>query len=153
MNLKHLSNSDLLTSTKTAVSEERANTSRVLHHLREVESRGLHLELGYSSMFSYCRGELGYDEDQTNRRLAAMRLLRELPEIETKIASGKLSLTNLNQAKSTFNKLAKKKVSLKASEKLEILKVLENKSIRECQRELIKVCPEELLKEWKLRGP
>lgn len=145
MNLKHLSNRELLNSTKTAVTDERTSTSRVLHHLREVEARSLHLELGYSSMFAYCRGELGYDEDQTNRRLAAMRLLRELPEIETKIASGELSLTNLNQAKTTFNKMAKKQGSrLKASQKLEILKTLENKSIRECQRELIKVCPEQV---------
>jgi 5-methylcytosine-specific restriction endonuclease McrA len=146
MNLKHLSNFDLLSNTKASVLEERLHTSQVLHHLQEVEVRRLYLAEGYSSLFVFCMKELGYDEHQSQRRISAMRLLREIPQIEPKITSGELSLTALNKAKTMFNKMAKKNKSIQVLDKIEILKSLENKSIRDCERELIKFCPELLPK-------
>jgi 5-methylcytosine-specific restriction endonuclease McrA len=141
-NLTALSNLNLLNEAKLAVGEERNATFKVLNYLREIESRRLHLEEGYSSMFDFCLKFLSYDESQTHRRLSAMRLMREIPQIEPKVISGELSLTALSKAKSTFNKMAKIKAALNVCDKVEILKTLENKSIRECELELIKVCPE-----------
>jgi hypothetical protein len=142
MNLEHLSDIDLLRETKEYVLKERVLTANILHHLQEVEVRRLYLAEGYSSLFVFCMKELGYDEHQTQRRISAMRLLREIPQLEPKIASGELSLTALNKAKSMFNKMAKRNEPIKVQDKIEILKSLENKSIRECDKELIKICPE-----------
>jgi hypothetical protein len=140
--LKAISNLRLLDEAKLAVSTERNATYKVLNYLSEIESRRLHLEEGYSSMFDFCLKFLGYDESQTHRRLSAMRLMREIPQIEPKVISGELSLTALSKAKTTFNKIAKNKAALNVRDKVEILKTLENKSIRECELELIKICPE-----------
>jgi hypothetical protein len=124
MNLKNLSNSILLNEAKSAVNEERNATFKVLNYLREIESRRLHLEEGYSSMFDFCLKCLGYDESQTHRRLSAMKLMREIPQIESKVISGKLSLSALSKAKSAFNKMAKTNEALNLSEKAEVLKTL-----------------------------
>jgi hypothetical protein len=140
--LKNLSNANLLNGIKVIVCKERNATFKVLDYLREIESRHLHLEEGYSSMFEFCLKFLGYDESQTQGRLSAMRLMCERPSIEPKVSSGELSLSALSKAKSTFNKMAKFSEALSASNKIEILKTLENKSIRDCEAELIKVCPE-----------
>ena len=41
---------------------EREVISDVVRYLAELDSRKLYLELGYSSLFSYCRSVLGYSE-------------------------------------------------------------------------------------------
>lgn len=61
-----------------------------------------------------------------------MRLLRELPEIESKIESGALRLSVLSQAQVFFNR-----EEIKMPEaKIEVLHALEGKSAREAEREL-----------------
>jgi hypothetical protein len=51
MDLKNLSDSELLNQTKCAVHEERNMTSKVLTYLREIEVRRLYLERGYSRKY------------------------------------------------------------------------------------------------------
>src|SRR5271154_5269619 len=97
----------LIEKTRMLVKEEREITTRVLHHLREVERRRLFTELGYPSLFSYVVGDLHHSEACAYRRIAAMRLLKELPEIEKKIESGELSLSVISQAQTFFRHEAK----------------------------------------------
>ena len=92
---------------ETLICSERETLTSILHHLREAEPRRLFPKFGYSSLFEYATRRFGYSEDQAYRRISAMRLLRELPELETKIATGALSLTNLAQAQSLFRHEAK----------------------------------------------
>ena len=162
-----LKDQELLKATADLVQRERNVLTLVLHHLREVERRKLFSDLGYSSLFEYCVRELKYSEGQAGRRIQAMRLLKELPEIEAMIRSGSLSLTNLSQAQSYFRDVQKKAHQMKASEneggqgqtkeegstdedtkqdqplsrnfKLEILQSLENISSREGQKKLIEI--------------
>lgn len=136
MNLKSLDNSKLITNLKSLRGVEKKTTVDILHYLREVESRRLHNERGYSSMFEFCTKELGYEESQAHRRISAARLLREFPELDQKIESGALTLTSLGQAQTFFRKEKSSK-----PEKSKILKVLENKSTREVERELVKLSP------------
>lgn len=103
--LKSLNDKDLLSSANQAVATERSALTQVLHHLREIERRRLYSDLGYQSLFDYCVGELKYSEGAASRRVQAMRLFKELPELEEKIASGRLSLTNLAQARGLFRNL------------------------------------------------
>src|SRR4029077_15052451 len=137
MNALHsLGNQALLEKTRTLVKEEREITTRILHHLREVERRKLFSDLGYPSLFAYAMGDLHYSESSAHRRIAAMRLLKELPELEEKIESGSLSLSVISQAQSFFRQESKME-KVTPEEKREILAALENKSTREAEKELL----------------
>ncbi len=139
-----LSDRDLLSRMRQLVQKERELLTEILHHLKEVERRKLFSDLGFKSLFDYAVRELGYSEGQAGRRIAAMKLLRELPqqeaqELEKKIESGALNLTHLCQAQSFFNEV-KKSASAKTldvGQKLEVLKSLEHKSSRQGQVALI----------------
>ncbi len=102
MNLRKISDPELLANTEKLARQEREILTRVLHHLREIERRRLFSALGYKSLFEYAVKRLGYSDDQAGRRIAAMRLLQEIPEIESKIESGALTLTNIGMAQSLF---------------------------------------------------
>lgn len=144
MNLKTLNDSELLERTRHLVDEERRITTSLLHYLREIETRKLHLERGFASLFEYLVQGLGYSEAAAQRRISAMRLLRELPEIEGKIQSGELSLSVITRAQTLF-----RQESAPLELKREILKSLEHKSTREAERELLKYSsnPEQLIPE------
>ena len=74
---------------------EREVISDVVRYLAELDSRKLYLELGYSSLFSYCRGALGYSEGGAYRRIQAARLVRDNPEVYQKLRNGSLTLCAL----------------------------------------------------------
>ena len=102
MNLSHLTDQSLLDKAAQLAKEERELLTAILHHLKGIERRRLFSSLGYSSLFDYAVKSLGFSCDQAFRRISAMRLLKELPQIEEKISSGKMTLTNLNLAQSLF---------------------------------------------------
>ena len=141
MNLSHLSDEILLQETKNLVTQERELLTCVLHHLREVERRRLFSALGFSSLYTYATGALGYSEDQAYRRIAAMRLLKTLPFLEEKIQDGKINLTNLSMAQSLFRKEEKVR-AFSQIQKTELLEKLENKSKREAQEIIMQHCSE-----------
>jgi hypothetical protein len=64
-----------------------------------------------------------------------MRLLKEIPEMEEKLEHGEMTLSTLARAQTFFRQ---EKAQLKTREqKIEILKVLEKKSARDVERELL----------------
>ncbi len=71
MKLGTLSDKELLNRLETLVRKEHDVTLEILPRLLEVEQRKLYLELGYSSIYRYCREHLNYSESSTTRRLAA----------------------------------------------------------------------------------
>ncbi len=91
--VQKLDNNDLLNKTKSLAVTERKITLEILHHLREISRRRLYALRGFNSIFDYATKELGYSDASAQRRLAAMRLLSEIPEAEDKIKSGELTLT------------------------------------------------------------
>ena len=152
MNLSHIQDADLLTQIKNFVQAERDVLVKIIHHLREVERRRLFSDLGYKSLFDYAVGELRYSEGQAGRRIQAMRLLRDLPGktaggIEAKISAGKLSLSNVQQAQSFFREAqaAEPRRIISVEEKLDVLERLENKSVRDGQKELLRLNPSHAL--------
>lgn len=135
MNLSDMPDETLLIQTEKLCAEERELLTTILHHLREIERRKLYATLKFPSLFEYSVKKLGYSEDQAYRRISAMRLLRELPELEKKINSGQLQLSHLGMANSFFNKeknLGQKEFS--KEDKLEILSKIENKSARDAEK-------------------
>jgi 5-methylcytosine-specific restriction endonuclease McrA len=133
MKLTHLSNKELLRSTELAAQNEREATTRLLHHLCEVQRRRLFAQSGCSSLFDYCVRALKMSEPQAARRVNSARMLKDFPEIEGKIQSGALSLTAVSQAQVFFRKEA----SVSKEERAEILQKLENQPSRKAEKILL----------------
>lgn len=142
MNLKHLTDETLHSDTHRLNREHNEILTQLLHHLQENERRRLFSKYKYTSLFAYMMGELKYSEDEANRRISAMRLLREVPQIEDKITSGELSLTNMVLAQTLFSKEKKSGRAYTSFQKAEVLMKLENQSVRSAQKIVAEINPE-----------
>lgn len=100
--VRNLTDRELLTGAERLVLRERELLGEVLRHLREIERRRLFSAQGFRSIFDYCVRRLKYSEDQASRRISAMRLLEELPEIQQKLDSGTLTLSTMGMAQTLF---------------------------------------------------
>ncbi len=140
--LSQLSDQVLVDRLKGLIQNERKVLTAILEHLLEVEVRKLFLDYGYSSIYEFAAKHLGYSEPAAHRRISAMRLIKVLPEVKEKLEGGALSLTVVAQAQSFF--VQEKKQSERvysAQEKREVLELLEGKSKKETEKELIKLSP------------
>jgi hypothetical protein len=102
MNLKHLTDTELLKELEKCVQQERHLSIKVLHHLKEVDRRRLYSDQGCKSLYDYVTSKLGYSAGAAYRRVQAARMLAEIPEIEEKIQGGLLTLTHITDAASFF---------------------------------------------------
>ncbi|MES2854913.1 MAG: HNH endonuclease [Bdellovibrionota bacterium] len=102
MDLKHLSDDAVLNKIKNEVQSERTATANVLHYLREVDRRRLYSKLKCKCLVSFAIKYLKYSESEAWLRVSAMKLLNELPEIESKINDGSLQLSNIVLARRAF---------------------------------------------------
>jgi 5-methylcytosine-specific restriction endonuclease McrA len=135
MSPKLMSDEGLLSKTDALVREERELLTSILHHLREIERRRLFSALGYKSLFEMAVRRFGYSEDQAYRRLAAMRLLKELPEVEEKISSGEITLTHISLIHSLFRQEKKQNQKYMSREaKLSVIEQISGTPVREAQR-------------------
>lgn len=133
MNLKHLTDKTLLENTRKLALAEREITVKVLHHLKEIDSRKLYSDLGFSSLFDYCVRELGYSAGSAHRRISSARLLGEIPSIEKKIEAGLLNLTNVASLSQFF-----RENHIQGSvQKEDIIAKVEGLSKRECDLKLM----------------
>lgn len=144
MDLRQTKDQEVLAGVRELVAMERTLLTKILHHLREIERRRLHCDSGCGTLFDFAVRELRYSESQAGRRIQAMRLMKELPEVEKKIEDGTLNLSNISQAQSFFRSEANgapdappKPAS--PQRKRDVLKLLENKSAREGQKALIEL--------------
>jgi hypothetical protein len=134
MDLRHLSDDELIKNSDRSVHAEREATTVVLHHFREIERRRLFSTYKFGSLFEMAMKHFGYTEDQANSRISAMRLLQELPELEEKINSGALTLTHLNMVRTHFrNEMKYGGKNATKEEKLELITKMEKTSKREAQ--------------------
>lgn len=145
---KDLSNEALIRKTQTLVAEERKLTTEILWHLHEIQSRRLYAEKGYASLFEYAVQALGYSEASAGRRIAAMRLLADVPEIEPALKKGEISLTTLSTIQNFIQRKHQQSkaeqgsgASLSKSEKRDLVFSLQGKSKRECEKVLIELDP------------
>jgi hypothetical protein len=136
MDLSKLKDEELDSSNIAIAKTEREVLSKVLHHLRETERRRLFSKYKFSSIVDYAIYRMGYTQDQAWRRINAMRLLKELPQIEEKIDSGALNLTQMNQARMLFSREIKAQVYRTKEEKLELLKKVERQPRAQVEKTL-----------------
>jgi hypothetical protein len=137
MTLKDLSNEDLHSKTKSVAERERLTTIQILWHLRENERRMLYAQMGYRDLKDYCIKELKYSESSAWRRISAMRVLQELPEVAEKIKNGNLNLVQMSLVRSHFREAKPTK-----EEKKGILSSIENQSTLMTERILAELKPE-----------
>ncbi|MDZ4677898.1 MAG: HNH endonuclease [Oligoflexia bacterium] len=139
-NLKLLSDETLLRNTKNLVRDEREMLSNILLHLKEIQRRRLFSKEKCGSMYEYAMKELLYTEDQAYRRVQAMELLKEIPEIEEKINDGSLSLTHMGMAQSLLAREEKSTQKLYSREKkIALLKKFEKTTKKEAQKIMFSV--------------
>src|SRR3990167_2890816 len=131
MNLTKITDQNLLLKTKELVKEERKLLLEILHHLREIDRRKVFADLKYDSLFKYCVWGLGYSEGQAQRRINAMRMIKDLPEIENKVVEGKVNLGQLSLLQSFF-----KEKEIVREEKLQLIEQVEKKSLDDTRRML-----------------
>ena len=67
--------------------------ARVVAHLAEVDARRLHLTVGCSSLYDYCRKRLGLSDYEAFARIAAARVARKYPLVFEMLERRQLHLT------------------------------------------------------------
>jgi 5-methylcytosine-specific restriction endonuclease McrA len=139
--MKNLTQAELLEKTKNLVAQERRITLELIEHLREVDRRLLHAELGYGSLWEFCTKELGLSEGAAQRRISAMRLLRDVPEAREALESGRLSLSNAAKIQTVAQAARKMGAPI---DKKEAVRQVEHLSQRECEQKLFELAPQAL---------
>lgn len=132
MNLKFLTDQQLHLETVMLVREERKLSIKILHHLKEIDRRRLYSDIGYGSLFDYTVKELGYSPGSAYRRIQAARLLVDVPEVEKKILTGSLNLTQVSEATTFF----RENHIREPDRKVEVLRQIENLTKSETTRHL-----------------
>ena len=139
MSHTNLSNEELMNETNSAVANERNAMAEVIRLFQEIAGRKLFLEHGYPTMFEMVTKHFGYCAASAMRRLQTARLIKDLPEFETKIATGELSLTAASQLQSFFYREA---TDYSREDRTQLVEHCLNKSTREVERELCRRNPE-----------
>lgn len=160
MDFRNVMNSALLSDIKKLTTDERKITTEILHHLKEIEARKLHLQMGYSNIYDFTIKELGYSEGSAYRRVSAMRLLKSVPEVDSKIKEGSLTLDGAAKIQRLINH-QKKEMSFSQTilpamdtvkfvtreQKLNLVESLQNKSLKEMDKAIFKINPSVLKSE------
>lgn len=140
--LLKLTNDELLAKAKKLVQQERVILVEILHHLLMINDKKLYLQMGFKSLFDFCTKELGYSEAAAYRRIQAMKLLKEVPEVKQKVLSGSVNLTHLAQVQkvATVERKQNNNVISKA-QKIKLIEKVENKSTRQSETILREFSP------------
>ena len=99
-----LSDRELLRQTSTLVRHERHLQGAIIDHLTEIDSRRLHLQRGFSSLFDYAVRELGYSDAAASRRIGAMRLCADAPQAREGLRDGSLTLSAAAELQWAFDR-------------------------------------------------
>ena len=119
--LRGISDKALLCGIGKLSERERKTVLSILLHLIEIERRRLFLSRGYSSLFVFCTGQLGYCESTASRRIRAARCVRDFPAVYRLLASGRVALSNVVRISGVLN----------AENAEELLSEIEGRSARE----------------------
>lgn len=139
LDLTKTSNEEILSRLERLTKSERKITHLILWHILEVDTRRLYLKLNYDSLYKYLTQHLNYSESAAYDRIQAMRILKQVPEVATKIEDGSLHLTqlvrieqSLKQEKRLGNNHSKEQIT-NLIEKLENKTNFETEKILACE--------------------
>ena len=135
--LKEISNRELIRNVELLRKKENEVLCELLSHLLEIDERKLYLELGYSSLFSYCTQGLRYSESQAQRRISSARCIKRYPELLTLLRDKEVTLTTVSLISSVINE----------ENKIELLANIESKSREEIDSLLAKYKPAKVIRD------
>ena len=93
---KKLSDTDLTAALYKAIASERSQIAASIACLIEITARDLHTRQGASSLFVYLTRDLKLSESSASKRCAAVRAIRQFPEILDLVQSSRLHLSNIS---------------------------------------------------------
>jgi hypothetical protein len=132
-----MTNQEIEFKLKSLTREERRITNEILQLIGLADERRLYLERGYPSLFEWLRS-YGYSEGAAHRRIQAARVLRAVPEVSEKLASGEVNLTTLAKAQSVMRaqeKATGQRLSVRV--KAAAIEKIERKSAEQAERVLL----------------
>ncbi len=142
-----MSKEQLLVAAKCSVKTETLATTEAIRHFSEISRRQFFLECGYATLFDMLTKYFGYCAGSAQIRINAMRLLRDVPEIETKISNGEVTLTTVSKLQTFFAAEKKAQKTYTQDEKMKLVDECIGKSTREVERELASKGPEPIKRE------
>lgn len=125
------------------VASERELLVEILNLINLAAQRKFFLNQGYSSLFDWLTKRFGYSESAAQRRIQAARLMKALPEVSNKIATGSVNLTTLAKTQSIIYQ--QEKVSgepLSFDQKIQALACIEHKPALLAEKSLLELFPE-----------
>ena len=126
---KQMTNEQIEAELRTATTDERRMTKKIVGLIAESMGRRIWSERGYPTPHQWLVQEFKYSDSAAARQLDAARLLAILPEIAEKIEAGALTLSALSSAQSAIHREEKRtKVDLKDDFKRELVGKLEGLS-------------------------
>jgi hypothetical protein len=134
LDLSKLTDKQLIVNSKSLVKQESALLVTILHYIKEIDRRRLYADFKQPGLLELVMHELGYPRDQALRRIQAMRLLREIPQVELMMESGDLNLTHVGIVQSLFSHQKKEGRAYDQAEKISVLKKVAGQSTREAQK-------------------
>lgn len=90
--IQGLSDNELVANLAALAKGDREANVEIVRHLAEMDARKLHLGMGYSSMWAYCREALKFSESVSHQRIAVARASKKHPDILDMLSDGRLSL-------------------------------------------------------------
>jgi hypothetical protein len=129
--LRSFTDSDLVSQTRMLVRDEAQATRQVLLHLMEIERREIHLARGFKSLHEFAVDVFGYSDGSAARRVAAMRLMRDMPETAEQLVQGTLTLETMSTLQKHFRD-AKPSKELRTA----LVNTAQNLSKRELEKKL-----------------
>ncbi len=139
--ISSLSNEEIENFLRLKTAAERKLTLEVIELLEEVDRRKLHVTRGYGSLLEYCVRELKYSESSAYRRISAMRVVRDVPEVKSALQKGSLNLNTVAQAQTFFKSEEKLQNQMSSEQKQNVLRALHDKSAHQTERLLVEISP------------
>ena len=93
--LTRLTHDELIASLRSLVSRSNQVEADIIEHIQEVESRRLHLDRAYPSLFAFCTEALGFSEGAAYNRIEVARAARRIPAVLLSLRRGEVHLTGL----------------------------------------------------------
>jgi len=124
---------------ETLAKVERRISVKILHHLIEVERGRIHLDMGYASLFVFLTKHLKYSDGSAYRRIEAMKILRDVPDLGQRITVGAISVT----VAAEISRIVKIKKIKNPEEKLALVEQFSWKNKREVEKEIARIAPRE----------
>jgi hypothetical protein len=130
--LVSLSDQEIVDRLDRLAERDRSLGAEIVAHLIVVETRRIHLDWGYPSLFAYCTERLGFSEDVAYKRIQAARAAVRCPRILELLEDGELTLSSVKVLAPHLDE----------PEADELVESARGKSRREVERLCAARCPE-----------